>query len=124
METKSNFIQMAYEAALKAGLCHNKSQFAELVKLNRSALYAIDDPSPKTITLVEKILAEHGVFINESNVQVGDNNTSDSPQVPQDESHLAFLKEITAAREMYDRHISKVLEQNSELLQILKNHEH
>ncbi len=120
MEEKEDFIERAYRAALSAGLCHNRSQFAELVGFNRSSLYRIKEPQPKTIMLIEKILADHGVVIGGNNtgiVQTGD--TATAQQELQQTTADRLLSEMQAQREMYDRHLAEVLRQNSQLIQII-----
>ena len=117
MEKQDDFVQKAYLAALNAGLCHNRSQFAELVGIDRSSLYR-KELSDKTIYFVEKILADHGVVIG------GDNNgTAIGTQqpAPQPTELQQVMSELTAQREMYDRQFSELLRQNSQLINIITN---
>ena len=116
MET--NYVKQAYEAALKAGLCDNKTEFAQLVGFDRSNIFRAEKqgPSPRLVIRIEKILNEHGIVLNGSNaVAVTQNNTEEAQPIATD----PLLAELTAAREMYDKHLTEVLRQNSQLIQII-----
>ena len=103
METNDNFFDKAFMAAKKAGIIHNRKDFARLVGVDRTTLYR-QNVSSKTIQFVEKILNEHGVFLNGDGNEVTQNNTPET-----ETTSAALIAEMQAQREMYDKHLSEAL---------------
>lgn len=106
METKT--IQEMFDAARAAGLCYNRLQFAQLLGVDKSVISnALNKGASVNLLLkAEKILQEHGVFINGESVTTRDNINNETPQ----ENNIApLVAEMAAQREMYDKHLSEAL---------------
>lgn len=121
--TKERLLYL-YNLARMANLCKTQKEFADFLRMNENTISSAMRGKSAYLTdnffiKIENALEEAGVRIDGDNnvVQTGDNNTN----TPQDATSLAILRELSAAREMYDRHLSRVLEQNSELLKMIRN---
>lgn len=108
---EENIIQKAYRLAQTAGLCRTYAEFAELIGVNPTTISRAKDGDPRYMTnslvfKAEKILQEHGVFINGESVTTRDNTNNETPQ----ENNIApLVAEMAAQREMYDKHLSEAL---------------
>lgn len=102
---KVEFLEKAYEALFKNGICHSKKEFADMLGVSRTNMYR--NASQLTIMKAEKILQSRGITIDgEQNgiVQNGIENNA-----TQENNIAPLVAEMAAQREMYDKHLSEAL---------------